>query len=78
MPNVTCLSFNTSNTTCESVVLQPPEPVDGYFLPVYGLADGTFYNIHIPALTCIGISFISVISVISYSFYHQHYSTFFR
>lgn len=50
---------------------------DGYSLPVYGLSDGTFYHIHIPALTCIVLSFLSAISIMIYSFYHQHIRTFF-
>lgn len=50
---------------------------DGYSLPVYGLSDGTFYHIHIPALTCIVLSFISAISIMAYSFFHQNIRTFF-
>jgi hypothetical protein len=52
--------------------------LDGYSLPVYGLADGTFYNIHIPALTCICLSFMCATASIVYSFYRQQYATFFN
>ena len=31
---------------------------DGYDLPVYGLVDGLFYPLHVPAVICISISFV--------------------
>lgn len=55
-----------------------PAPVDGYDIPVYGVGDGRFYHIHVPALSCICVSFVCAVSIIAYSFYHQHFSTFFK
>jgi hypothetical protein len=72
------MSTVTKGNNSVSTVKTPVGDLDGYSLPVYGLADGTFYNIHVPAMTCICISFISALSVISYSFYHQKISTFFK
>lgn len=56
----------------------PDIDLDGYSIPVYGLDDGTFYNIHVPAMICICLSFISAMAVISYSFYQQKWNTFFH
>ena len=67
------MASNTTDFDCHTA-----NHIDGYSLCVYGVEEGTFYNIHVPALTCICISFICAISVISYSFYHQHFSTFFH
>lgn len=50
----------------------------GYDLPVYGLANGQFLYIHIPALLCISTSFICVVIVIFLSFRHKGHKTFFR
>lgn len=50
---------------------------DGYCLPVYGLDNGTFYRIHIPALSCICVSFVCALATLSYSFYSQRITTFF-
>ncbi|XP_057309262.1 uncharacterized protein LOC130647427 [Hydractinia symbiolongicarpus] len=49
----------------------------GYDLAVYGLKNGGFYTIHITALTCISVSFITAIVVIFISFKHQRITTFF-
>ncbi|XP_076099868.1 uncharacterized protein LOC143069224 [Mytilus galloprovincialis] len=67
--------MNTSSktTTYENII----QIKDGYDLPVYGIAEGTFYTLHVPAMACICISFICAISVILYSFYRQNYSKFF-
>ncbi|CAG2189899.1 unnamed protein product [Mytilus edulis] len=70
--------MNVSSSATIAVTTETKELKDGYDLPVYGLANGTFYGIHVPALICICLSLICVISVISYSFYHQHISTFFH
>ncbi|XP_071161988.1 uncharacterized protein [Mytilus edulis] len=71
--------MNISSSTINGVTTATTtELKDGYDLPVYGLANGTFYSIHVPALICICFSFTCVISVITYSFYHQHISTFFK
>ncbi|XP_057309263.1 uncharacterized protein LOC130647428 [Hydractinia symbiolongicarpus] len=50
---------------------------NGYDLAIYGLDNGQFYAIHIPALTCIYLSLITAILVIYFSFKHQRISTFF-
>ena len=79
MPNITCtMAGNNSSNLCVTNVNEANVELDGYSLPVYGLADGTFYNLHIPALTCICLSFMCATASIVYSFYHQHYSTFFN
>ncbi|XP_076099867.1 uncharacterized protein LOC143069223 [Mytilus galloprovincialis] len=71
MTNISCSVVNC-------VISTSKELKDGYDLPVYGLDNGSFYNIHVPALVCIFLSLISAVSVISYSFYNQHISTFFE
>jgi len=53
------------------------EPQNGYDLPVYGLDNGTFYAIHIPAITCIVTSFTCAIIAIVLSFRKRPYHTFF-
>ena len=40
----------------------------GYDLEVYGLANNSFYYIHIPALICISFSFTSVVITLTLSF----------
>lgn len=50
---------------------------DGYSLPLYGLDNGQFLFIHIPALTCIFLSFISAITVVVISFKKKSYKTYF-
>ena len=70
------MAGNNSSNLCVTTVNEANVELDGYSLPVYGLADGTFYNLHIPALTCICLSFMCATASIVYSFYHQHYSTF--
>lgn len=52
--------------------------LSGYDLPLYGLANGQLLYIHIPALTCISISFICVVIVLTLSFRRQSCRTFFR
>ena len=79
MPNITCtVAGNNSSNMCVTTVNDANVELDGYSLPVYGLADGTFYNIHIPALTCICLSFMCATASIVYSFYRQQYATFFN
>jgi hypothetical protein len=59
MPNITCtMAGNNSSNMCVTTVNDANVELDGYSLPVYGLADGTFCNLHIPALTCICLSFM--------------------
>lgn len=53
------------------------EVVSGYDLPPYGLDNGMFYYIHIPAIICIFSSLICAITSIVISFRHQSYKTFF-
>ena len=62
---------NATNLTTERVL------ESGYDLPVYGLANGQFLSIHIPALTCIFLSLLSAICVLTVSFRLQSYKTFF-
>ncbi|XP_062580351.1 uncharacterized protein LOC134242278 [Saccostrea cucullata] len=50
---------------------------DGYDLPVYGLASGRFYALHIPALICIFLSLTSVIVTIVLSFRKKPKKSFF-
>lgn len=63
------------NTTSEEGT--PPGAQTGYDLPVYGLDNGSFYYIHIPALFCISSSFICAVIAITLSFTRQSYRTFF-
>lgn len=65
--------MNASNSSLTEKILRT-----GYDLPVYGLANGQLLYIHIPALTCISLSFICVVIVLTLSFRHRSYKTFFR
>ncbi|KAL4229664.1 hypothetical protein ACF0H5_010052 [Mactra antiquata] len=49
----------------------------GYDIPVYGIANGSFYYIHIPALICITCSFVCAVTAIVLSFRQQSYRSFF-
>lgn len=51
---------------------------DGYDIPLYGLENGTFYGIHIPAIVCIVLSFVSAITTIILSFRRNGVFSFFR
>jgi len=53
------------------------EPKDGYDLPVYGIANGSFYLIHIPAIICIVLSFICAVIAITISFRNKDYRSFY-
>lgn len=66
-------TMNASNSSVTETILR-----SGYDLPVYGLANGQLLYIHIPALTCISLSFICVVIVLTLSFRHKSYKTFFR
>lgn len=57
-----------NSTSTHSSTLGPPTLRDGYDLPVYGLGNGQFYSLHVPALTCIFLSLISAILAIALSF----------
>ncbi|KAH3830645.1 hypothetical protein DPMN_103890 [Dreissena polymorpha] len=50
---------------------------DGYDIPLYGISDGTFYGIHIPAIICIVTSFTCAALTIVLSFRSKTYRTFF-
>ncbi|KAH3830719.1 hypothetical protein DPMN_103968 [Dreissena polymorpha] len=50
---------------------------DGYDLALYGISDGTFYGIHIPAIICIATSFTCAVLAIMFSFRSKSYKTFF-
>ncbi|XP_069118063.1 uncharacterized protein [Argopecten irradians] len=49
----------------------------GYDLQVYGLDNGQFLSIHIPALTCIMLSFISAVLIMVDSYRLQSFRSFF-
>ncbi|WAR00175.1 hypothetical protein MAR_024547 [Mya arenaria] len=51
---------------------------DGYDIPVYGLNNGTFLAIHIPAILCIVTSFTCAVTSVVLSFRHRNYKSFFR
>ena len=68
---------STHSVSLSSQQISNIEPEDGYSLPLYGLADGTFYTLHVPALACISVSFISAVAILAYSFTHQKVTTFF-
>lgn len=82
-------SVNTNNTDANSVTFlmasngnedvndNPVMFRSGYDLPVYGLDDGSFYYIHIPALVCIVASFTCAVITIVLSFRQWGYKTFF-
>lgn len=65
--------MDTENTTITEKI-----PYDGYDLEVYGLANGRFYSIHIPAICCILTSLGCVLTVLVLSFRRQSYRTFFQ
>ncbi|KAH3843457.1 uncharacterized protein LOC127876915 isoform X1 [Dreissena polymorpha] len=50
---------------------------NGYDLPVYGLDNGTFYYIHIPAMMCIVTSFVCAVIAIVLIFRSRGYKSFF-
>ena len=50
---------------------------DGYDLPVYGLDNGLFYALHVPAVGFIFISLCCVITAITLSFRRQSHRSFF-
>ena len=53
------------------------EKGNGYDTELYGLNNGRFLAIHVPALICIFLSLISAVVVIVTSFTHQKISTYF-
>lgn len=65
----------TNNTTDDPVV--KPDPKSGYDIDVYGIANGSFYFIHIPALICITCSLTCAIIAITLSFKRQSFRSFF-
>ncbi|KAH3789183.1 hypothetical protein DPMN_167355 [Dreissena polymorpha] len=54
-----------------------PSPRDGYDIALYGISDGTFYGIHIPAIICIVTSFTCAFVTLVLSFWSKSYRTFF-
>ncbi|KAH3789189.1 hypothetical protein DPMN_167361 [Dreissena polymorpha] len=50
---------------------------DGYDIPLYGISDGRFYGIHIPAIICIVTSFTCAVVSLGLSFLSKSYRTFF-
>ncbi|XP_057308891.1 uncharacterized protein LOC130647151 [Hydractinia symbiolongicarpus] len=66
-----------TETSLQSNTTMAPKKESGYDLALYGLDNGQFYAIHLPALTCIFLSLITAILVICFSFKHQRISTFF-
>ncbi|OWF36019.1 uncharacterized protein LOC110442219 [Mizuhopecten yessoensis] len=67
MAGVKDTMVNTTPTTLSS----------GYDLKVYGLDNGQFLYIHIPALTCITISFVCAVLILVDSFRLQTFRSFF-
>ncbi|XP_053383031.1 uncharacterized protein LOC128549702 [Mercenaria mercenaria] len=63
---------NSTDTAGEIIVLK-----SGYDLPVYGLANGSFYYLHIPALFCLCCSLCCVVITLTLSFKHGNFRTFF-
>lgn len=51
---------------------------NGYDIPLYGIENGTFYSIHVPAIICIVSSFSCAITAIVLSFRRKGHRTFFR
>lgn len=75
-------SYSTELSTEDTTITttQPNVVVvlrSGYDLPVYGLDNGQFYYIHIPAMACIALSFFSAVAILIASFRMQSYRTFF-
>ncbi|XP_052796893.1 uncharacterized protein LOC128229193 [Mya arenaria] len=60
-----------SNASAEKV------PLNGYDIPVYGINNGTFLAIHIPAILCIVTSFTCAVAAVVLSFKHRNYHSFF-
>ncbi|XP_062593169.1 uncharacterized protein LOC134254648 [Saccostrea cucullata] len=80
MENITSTGVyeNITEPEVSSAKSSPFHPArSGYDLPVYGLENGQFYSIHIPAITCIVLSFISAVAIIIASFRLQNIKTFF-
>ncbi|KAH3808226.1 uncharacterized protein LOC127835162 [Dreissena polymorpha] len=53
------------------------KPKDGYDMPVLGLDNGSFYHIHIPAMSCIIVSLICSVTSILLSFRRRTFRNFF-
>jgi len=52
-------------------------PRDGYDIPVYGIADGSFLYIHIPAIACLIASIICAILAMVFSSIRYNLRTFY-
>ena len=57
---------------------EKPALRNGYDIPLYGIDNGTFYFIHIPAIVCICASFTCALISIVLSFKRKKYYTFYR
>ena len=55
----------------------PPTPKDGYDLPVYGLDNGLFYALHIPAVVCLATSLSCALTTMIISFRRHAGKSFF-
>lgn len=53
-------------------------PETGYDLPLSGIAEDQFLEIHIPALICIILSLFSALCVLIFSFRTKNFRTFFQ
>ncbi|KAH3830716.1 uncharacterized protein LOC127879036 [Dreissena polymorpha] len=53
------------------------QPRDGYDIELYGISNGSFYGIHIPAIVCIVTSFTCAVATLVLSFKSNSYRTFF-
>lgn len=63
-----------ANETIETT----PAPQNGYDLPIYGLVNGSFYYIHVPAIACIVASFVCVVIALVLSFRQRGFGEFFN
>jgi G protein-coupled glucose receptor regulating Gpa2. len=66
----TIIATSSFKKSSSSSLRQPPR--DGYDLPLYGIDDGSFYTVHVPALTCISVSLLCVSVILFLSCRKQH------
>ncbi|XP_045206524.2 uncharacterized protein LOC123558712 [Mercenaria mercenaria] len=69
------LDYNVTSTSEERLVKTRLQ--NGYDIPLYGIGNGSFYYIHIPAILCICTSFVCAVISIILSFKRKSYHTFF-
>lgn len=69
--------LDTANLTDMSSFVQTVRQ-NGYDIPLYGMDNGSFYFIHVPAVLCIMASFTCAVIAIVLSFRQKDVRTFFR